>query len=1135
MSAEGSAVSSPDREVAGSELPAGLARPFKVIAFDWDGTAVASRTEDAGPVRDLLEPLLRAGVSVVVITGTNFPNIDRQLSAAIRGPHKRSLHVATNRGSEVYGFDPDSRPALVWQRTATAEEDRRLTEIADAVRDALVSRTGLDIRVIYDRLNRRKIDLIPLPEWHDPPKAAIGELLRAVQARLQGAGLAGGLREVVELAERTAREKGLPGVRITTDVKHVEVGLTDKADAIEWLMRELVRTRGIRTEEVLIAGDEFGPIAGFEGSDHRMAIPEARGAVLASVGSEPSGVPAGVIHLGGGPARFRELLASQVALHQSATDVAATATPGAAAAARELPAVPTADPSWLLVEEGFNLAREHEVESLFAVANGYVGTRGSLAEGTRLSAPATYVAGVFDVTQHSSTIPELVLASDWTRLRIEVAGQELLLEVGDSLVHRRILDLRQGVLWREWRHRDPAGRVTRLRSLRLASLADRHVLLQSLMLLPENYTGRVHLEGPIELGAGREGPAAPERPELVPAPPRPAPTATRPAVADAVTLQLRTSRGVTVALALASRLRTDEGQAIERAVESEAGRLVERWEWEVEVGRAYRFDRLVAVHTSREDGQPAEAAVEHLERLRRNGVQRVVEAHTRAWADRWAAADVQVDGDGEVQRALRFAIYHLVSAANPADERVSIGARSLTGEAYKGHVFWDTEIYMLPFYTFTHPPAARALLLYRSHTLPAAREKARRLGYRGALYAWESTDSGEETTPSVALTPDGEVVRILTGEQEHHISADVAYAVWQYWQASSDDRFFVDAGAEIVLETARFWASRGQLEADGRYHIRRVIGPDEYHEAVDDNAYTNGMAQWNLERGAETARILAERWPERWRDLAQRLEIAEQEPEQWLQVAAAVETGFDPRTGLFEQFRGYFGLEDIDLAAYEPRTVPMDVLLGRERIQRSQVIKQADVVLLIYLLWDRFPPEVREANFRYYEPRTGHGSSLSPAIHALVAARLGDVALAERYFRQAAAIDLGNNMGNAAGGVHTAALGGLWQAAVFGLAGTRPLPDGLQLEPNLPPHWRHLRFPLHWKGRRAWVTVGTDPPIVEATLEGEGPATIALAGGEQVAINPGRRYLARRDDDRWGPWQEASGEDPADLADRRWP
>jgi kojibiose phosphorylase len=802
--------------------------------------------------------------------------------------------------------------------------------------------------------------------------------------------------------------------------------------------------------------------------------------------------------------------------HQPAADAAA-ATPGATAGPRDLPAKRAAKPSWLLVEEGFDLAREHEVESLFTVANGYMGTRGSLAEGTPLSAPATYVAGVFDVAPHSNAIPELVLAPDWTRLRIIVAGNELTLESGVALEHRRVLDLRQGILWREWQHRDPTGRVTRLRYLRLASLADRHALVQSVAITPENYSDSMRVEGRVEQPVRHPPGPGPDRPSLEPGlAGRMAPGSDG---ASAV-LVLRTSAtSVAVAVAAAGRLRAGNGDVVPGTVESGEGRLVERWAWEAELGTTYRLDRLVTIHTSRDSGRPEEAAAAHAQRLLEAGVERVVADHGPAWAARWRAADVAMDGDPAGQRALRFAVYHLNSAANPEDERVSIGARALTGEGYKGHVFWDTEIYLLPFYTFTWPEAARALLLYRHHTLPAAREKARRLGYRGALYAWESADSGEEVTPSVVVTPEGDVVRILTGEQEHHISADVAYAVWQYWQAAADDDFFREAGAEIVLETARFWASRGRLEVDGRYHIRGVIGPDEYHEGVDDNAYTNGMARWNLERGAEAARVMAQRWPREWARLAERLDLSEEETRRWQELARAMDLGLDPETGLIEQFQGYFDLEAIDLGAYPGRKVPMDVLLGRERIQRSQVLKQADVVLLLYLLWDQFSPRVREANFRYFEPRTGHGSSLSPTIHALMAARLGDVALAERYFRQAAEIDLGNTMGNAASGVHIAALGGLWQAAVFGFARVRWDQDGLGLDPHLPPRWRRLAFPLQWRGSRLHVQVVAEPLTVEVFVEGN-PVAIRLADDPPTDLAPGSRMRTRQTDGRWERWQE---------------
>lgn len=727
--------------------------------------------------------------------------------------------------------------------------------------------------------------------------------------------------------------------------------------------------------------------------------------------------------------------ASNVAEQQAAV-------PPGPAVAVGFPVAPTPDPDWLLIEEGFTLTREHEIESIFAISNGYIGTRGSLAEGSALSAPATFVAGVYDAEPGASL--GLATVPDWTRLAVTVEGQPLRLDAGRHLANRRILDMRQAILWREWRHEDAVGRVSNIGGLRLTSAADRHLLVQSVTFSPENYSGVVSVDTPI-----------------------------------GGLLSKQTATGVTIALATATCLSDSTGRA------APLTELARTQSIPVQMGTSYRLDRVVAVHTSRDGPHPEAMAREHADRAIQSYLKTLVGEHCRAWAERWAACDVRIEGDPAAQRALRFAIYHLLGAVNPQDEAVSIGARALTGGAYKGHVFWDTETYMLPFFTLTFPEAARALLMYRHRTLPAARRRAQHAGYRGAWYAWESADTGDDVTPAMIVQPDGDIVRVLTGEQEQHISADIAHAVWNYWLATADEGFLLEAGAEIVLETARFWASRVEHDDNGSGHIRGVIGPDEYHETVDDNAYTNGMAGWNLRAGARVARLMAQRWPGHWDRLAATLELSEEETAQWTAIADSLHTGFDEKTGLIEQFRGYFALEDIPLSSLEPRTAPVDVLIGRERLQGSQIIKQADVVLLLYLLWDDYPPEVREANFRYYEPRCAHGSSLSPAIHSLVAARLDDVELAVRYFHQAMDIDLANNMGNAAGGVHAAALGGLWQAAVHGFGGLYITEHGPEIRPHLPPQWRALSMRYQWRSQVRDLAVTA--PSAADTVQGEHP------------------------------------------------
>jgi trehalose/maltose hydrolase-like predicted phosphorylase len=759
----------------------------------------------------------------------------------------------------------------------------------------------------------------------------------------------------------------------------------------------------------------------------------------------------------------------------------------------DLPLAVSNDPGWLLVEEGGTLLGENEIESIFSIANGFIGTRASLEEGSTLSRPATFAAGIYVDGSALKSGPALAVLPDWPRLTIMVDGEILSMACGRVLEHCRTLDLRQGVLWREWRQQNPSGRITRVRLLRLASLADRHVLLQSVAVTAENYRGRIELlAGFPALNARRE-------------PARDAPTA------------IVEARGALVAMATGSVCQPclePAAPSDERCADHGEG----RWCREVGRGETIRLDRVVTVHSSRDVANPKEAAREHVEMVKVQQVRALATAHAEAWRRRWDAAEVTIVGDEAVQRALRFAVYHLVAAANPRDEHASIGARGLTGETYRGHVFWDTEIYMLPFYVFTDPPAARALLMYRYHTLGAARRKAQALGYRGALYAWESADTGEEVTPRLGVARDGRVVEMLTGQQEHHISADIAYGVWHYWRATRDDDFIVGAGAEMLIETARFWASRARIETDGRAHIRAVIGPDEYHPTVDDNAYTNVMARWNLHCAADTIAVLQRERPEDWTGISARLALAQDEAATWRAVADALVTGFNSDTGLFEQFEGYFDLQDVDVVGH--RSGQVAAFVGRERICQSKISKQADVVALSLLLWDQWPRAVHETNFRYYEPRTAHGSSLSPALHAFVAARLGDGALARRYMQQAADIDLANNTGNAEGGVHMAALGGLWQAAVFGVAGVRVGEDGIALEPRLPEEWTQMGCCMQWRGCRLRLVFAATPARVEVAVEGSGELTIAIIDGPACRARAGRHYAATHQGPAWGAWRE---------------
>jgi trehalose/maltose hydrolase-like predicted phosphorylase len=755
----------------------------------------------------------------------------------------------------------------------------------------------------------------------------------------------------------------------------------------------------------------------------------------------------------------------------------------------------TKDRRWVLSHEGYNVMTETAVEARFALGNGFVGMRAArpVSRGPTwvswlgyikwASWPRCYVAGLFDTPNTVPPVPALVPVADWSHLRIVLNDEPHLLSDGEILSSVRKLDLRRGVLLSELTYRTQSGITLKGGELRLVSLADRAAALQVGWFSLDRDGVDVRLEAHFAMaGLGME-PLRLER-----------------------DLSAWRTVGTDKAVAMAGNatLRADGKPLVPERPFS----LRWVWRWPSVAGQVVELDRIVAVaRADRLTDDPAPAAGEALARTSALGWRKILDAHEAAWKDRWLASDVVIEGDEEVQQALRFAEYHLTIAANPEDERVSVGARALTGDAYFGHVFWDTEIYLLPFYTAVWPEAARAMLMYRFHTLPAARAKAARMGYKGALYAWESADIGEETTPERVVGPNGEMIDILTGKMEQHISADIAYALWQYWRATGDDDFFIQAGAEILLETARFWASRAVTEADGGRHIRHVIGPDEYHEDVDDNAFTNVMARWNITRALEAIEMLKARWPDRAAALCDKLALTDEELADWRDVGARIVIYLDPTTGIYEEFAGYHKLEPIDLSLYADRKVPIDVVIGRERTQRSQVVKQADVVALLALLPSEFPGAMAEANFRYYEPRCAHGSSLSAGMHALVAARLGDVDMALRYLRQAAAADLELDP-HSAGGIRIAGLGAVWQAVVLGFAGLELGGERISINPHLPPEWRSMSFTARWRGRSVQVRIAGTMARV-AISDGDpvdvriGAGTHSLKGGAAVEVRIG--------------------------------
>ncbi|NER35957.1 MAG: beta-phosphoglucomutase [Oscillatoria sp. SIO1A7] len=744
---------------------------------------------------------------------------------------------------------------------------------------------------------------------------------------------------------------------------------------------------------------------------------------------------------------------------------------------------------WSLTETQFDPTTQHQKETVFTIGNGYLETRGSFEEGYPGDWPATLINGVYDDVPIVHT--ELANCPDWLALAIaidtesstETLRERFRLDQGEILSYQRQLDLRQGLLDRLVRWRSPAGHTIDLHFQRFASLADRHWLAHSIELTPLNFQGSVEIQASINGYPENQGVMHWQwvnQGEMKHKGGRP----------QGVWLHLRT-RSSGIDLGMASSIAVNGAQDPEIQFKGCEGHPTLAATFSVRPGQTVSLEKIVAVFTSRENSDPARAAREALQQqpsystLRSN--------HEAAWANIWQDCDISIEGDLKAQLAVRYSIFQLLASAPHEDERCSIPAKTLSGFGYRGHVFWDTELFILPGFLYTQPKIARNLLTYRYHTLSGSRRKARDNGYPGARLAWESADTGNEVTPRWLFLEEsnGDPTRIWFGDRQLHISSDVAYAIWQYWQATGDDDWMQRYGAEIILDTAVFWGSR--IEWDGKreiYEIRNVIGPDEDHQRVDNNAFTNRLVQWHLEKALATIEWLGRVAPERLAELESKLDLTPDRRDRWADMVRRLWIPYDPNSGLIEQFDGFFDLEDINLKDYEPRDRSMySILGGVEGTSKRQVIKQPDVLMLLYVLRGsvngdssfnvakpkntlEYSRQVLEKNWNYYEPRTDHsyGSSLGPAIHAALACNLDKPAEAYEHFMRAAMVDIEDVRGNANDGIHAASAGALWQAVLFGFGGVRferPTPDApVQpvANPHLPPKWTRLKFKIQWRG-----------------------------------------------------------------------
>ncbi|MDP9188994.1 MAG: glycoside hydrolase family 65 protein [Actinomycetota bacterium] len=736
---------------------------------------------------------------------------------------------------------------------------------------------------------------------------------------------------------------------------------------------------------------------------------------------------------------------------------------------------------WVLRERSINLDFLAQTESVLALSNGHIGLRGNLDEGEPLALPGTYLNGFYErrplpYAEVAYGQPEqgqtVVNVTNGKVIRLLVSDEPFDIRYGQLRGHERTLDFRAGTLQREVEWNSPAGQTVRVRSTRFVSFTQRAVAAIAYEVEPVDETLRVVVQS--ELVTNEPQPAMHEDP-------RAAAALQKPLVSEWA--RAHDSSAVLVHRTRASELRMAAGMIHAVSGPEEAGTYVEAEEdlarltvsAVLKPGETLRLVKFISYGWSSQRTMPAvrDQVAAALAEAIHTGWETLL-AEQREYLDEfWNHADVRIDGDPELQQAVRFALWHTLQAGARAERR-AIPAKGLTGPGYDGHAFWDTESFVLPVLTYTAPDAAADALRWRHSTLDTARERARQLGLQGAAFPWR-TIHGEECS---GYWPAG------TGA--FHIAGDIADAVIRYENASGDDEFARTVGLELLVETARLWRSLGHHDGRGDFRIEGVTGPDEYSAIADNNVYTNLIAQRNLLAAAAAA--------SRHPDAAQRLGVDTEEAASWRDSAEAMFIPYDEELGVHPQSENFLEHARWPFESYDPDRYPLLLHAPYFDLYRKQVVKQADLVLALFVCGDRFTAEEKDRDFDYYEKITVRDSSLSACTQAIVAAEVGHLTLAYDYYGEAALMDLEDREQNTRDGVHIASLAGAWLGAVAGFGGMRDHGGKLSFSPRLPEAITRVAFRIIYAARSLRVDVGPRETTYEL-LEGE-PLTISHDGEE---------------------------------------
>lgn len=707
---------------------------------------------------------------------------------------------------------------------------------------------------------------------------------------------------------------------------------------------------------------------------------------------------------------------------------------------------------WLIKENEWAPSLQAVRESQFTLGNGYLGTRGVLEELPADCTPGTYIAGIYD--QVMARVAYLVNLPNPFNFRCAINGEKLDMNSMEHKKHQRILDLHNGLLVRNTEFRNVAGDGFAYQSIRFVSMHNNHIGVMQIMITALDHDCQLEVHTGIDTSASNEGMRDEgEKRHFV--------------------------------LKELGQGKNAEYSIVETLEKRHAVLFWNGLSYEMSGKKIYAKDNILEI--TLEKGKPVFFTkvfyVKHFpgntnytiykkntytkfNRAFHTDFKTLLDAHIEQWHTIWDRSDIQIKGTANLQKNLRFNIYHMHICAPDNDGFSSIGARTLSGEGYKGHVFWDSEIFLFPFYLYTNPNVSKNMLLYRYKRIDMARELAKEAGYAGAKFPWESAGIGDEQTPDWAKDINGKIVKIYTHKMELHITADIAYAVYSYYTATEDEEFMIQYGYELLFETARFWTSRVEyIKRKQVYEINHVVGPDEFHANVNNSVYTNFLARWNLNTAHKIGTTLKKNHPQVYTALKRKLNLKDKEVSEWRTIAAKLKNPAINRKGIIEQFDGYFKLRNVPIVETDENGIPiLPSRLGSKDLGKTQLIKQADVLMLMHLFPHLFDQKTKRANYDYYMPRTVHRSSLSPSFCSIAACQAKDIFRAYHLFNVTLRADISNLYGNTHEGIHAASCGGTYQAVVFGFAGITVHESILSINPRIPRTWNMVLFSFLWKG-----------------------------------------------------------------------